>query len=778
MRKLQFLAVLLLLIWSMPGFAIDTTTLKGKVIDAFTNQALPGATVSIPDLGINAITNASGEFTFENAPTRGRFLIQVTFIGYKSYTQMVDFGKPPVLEFVLHESAIEGKEIVITGTATSSDHRKNSTSIATVSKAELLYHPSTNIIDAISRIPGVSQISTGPAISKPVIRGLSANRVVTLSDGVKQQGQQWGDEHGVEIDQYSADRVEVLRGAASLMYGSDALGGVINILDGLPAPEGTIRGEFLTNYATNNGLSGNSLMLQGNQNGFVYKARGSYKNAYSYRTPTEYVPNSGFDEKNFEGQVGVNRGWGYLHLDASSYRSNIGFYDPVRNEAGQLVDENGNSFTESQLKDRTVAYPKQDVRHYKLALNGNFLLRNGSLKTTFGFQHNLRRELSVENESPSLFLNSYTYSYDVKYTIHEVQGWAPVFGISGELMHSLNTSGQEQLVPSYDSHAYGAFAYVKKTLDSNNTLNIGGRIDYRKLTTIAFASPQVSFPGIKNQFSHVSVAAGYTHQFSDQFSFKTNAGTAFRAPNIAELSSNGVHSGAFRYEVGNPNLQPEISYQLDGSFDYENSYFNASIGGFANYINSYIYYNTNGDIKPILQSDGSFRNYPVYNFVQDNAFLRGVELALTLHPVSFIHFENGFSYTRATNQTTHTSLPYIPAAALRNELRYEPKIIGTTGSYVSVGLDNFFKQTKVDAFELPSSGYTLLNAAVGTTLKLGKEQRLTIYVAGKNLLNKAYYEHLSRFKPGRLSDQDPTLGIYNAGRSVTFGLTLPFTLKR
>lgn len=777
MKKFQFLAVLLLLICAMPGFAIETTTIKGKVIDSFTSQPLPGATVSIPDLRLTAVTNADGEFTFQNAPIRGRFLIQVSFVGYKSYTQMVDFSNPPALEFVLHEQVIEGKEIVITGSATSADHRKNSTSIATVSKAELLYHPSTNIIDAISRIPGVSQISTGPAISKPVIRGLSGNRVVTLSDGVKQQGQQWGDEHGVEIDQYSADRVEVLRGAASLMYGSDALGGVINILDGLPAPEGTIRGEFLTNYATNNGLTGNSLMVQGNENGFVYKARGSYKNAYAYHTPTEFVPNSGFNETNFEGQVGINKSWGYLHLDASSYKTNIGFYDPIRNTDGVLVDENGNTFTDEQFKDRTVTFPKQDVRHYKLALNGNFLLKNGSLKTIFGFQHNLRRELNADNENPSLFLNSYAYSYDVKYTLNEIQGWAPVFGISGEFMHSLNTSGQEQLVPSYDTQAYGAFAYVKKTWNTNNTFNIGGRVDYRKLTTVDFTSPEVSFPAIDNHFSHMSAAAGFTHQFSDQFSFKSNAGTAFRAPNIAELSSNGVHEGAFRYEVGNPNLKPEISYQLDGSLDYENAYFDASLGGFVNYINNYIYYNTNGDTKAIPQGDGTFRNYPIYNFVQDNALLRGIEASVTLHPVSFIHFENSFSYTRATNRTTNSSLPYIPAAALRNELRYEPKIPGTTGSYLSVGLDNFFKQGDVDAFELPSSGYTLLNASIGTTLKIGKEQKITIYVAGKNLLNKAYYDHLSRFKPGRLSDEDPTLGIYNTGRNVTFGLTLPFTLK-
>ena len=777
MKKLQKLAVLLLLtLCAIPGFALETTMVKGKVLDYSSRQPLPGATISIPDLRISAVSNAQGEFTFNNAPDHGRFLVQVSFVGYKSFTQMIDFASPPQLVFELHESVIEGKEIVITGSATSADHRRNSTSIARVGKADLLYHPSTNIIDAISRIPGVSQISTGPAISKPVIRGLSANRVVTLSNGVKQQGQQWGDEHGVEIDQYSADRVEVLRGAASLMYGSDALGGVINILDALPAPEGSIRGEFLTNYATNNGLTGNSLMVHGNDNGFVYKARGSYKNAYSYQTPTEFVPNSGFNETNFEGQIGLNKSWGFLHLDASSYRSNIGFYEPGRNAAGQLVDEDGNLFTDEQNHDRTLAYPKQDVRHYKLAMNGNFLLSKGSLKTTLGYQHNLRRELDQANDDPALFLNSYAYSYDLKYTGNEVNGWAPVVGLSGEFMHSLNTSGQEQLIPDYNTQAYGAFAYVKKTWETN-TFNIGARLDYRRLTTTAFEGAEVTFPGISNSFSHLSAAAGFTHQFSEQFSFKTNAGSAFRAPNIAELSSNGVHEGAFRYEVGNPDLKPEKSYQLDASFDFQNEYFDASLGGFANYINQYIYYSTSGATVPVELEDGSSRNYPVYNFVQDNAFLSGLEASLTLHPVSFIHFENGFSYTRATNRSTHTALPFIPAAALRNELRFEPKLKGTTGSYISIGLDNVFKQTKVDTFELPTSGYTLLNASIGTTLMLGKAQKITLYIAGKNLLNKAYYDHLSRYKPGRLSDEDPTLGIYNAGRNVTFGLTMPFTLR-
>lgn len=773
MKKIYpILAILLSVFIFSSTFAADVAQLSGKITDAQTKSPLAGATITIPDLRVSALTNQDGVFTLKNVPSRGHFLVQVSYIGYRTITQSIDFANPGTLEFALQQSVIEGREIVITGSASSSDNRKNSTSVATVSKADLLYHPSTNLIDALSRVPGVSQVTTGPAISKPVIRGLSYNRVVTLNNGVKQQGQQWGDEHGIEIDQYSADHVEILRGPASLMYGSDALGGVINILDGLPAPEGTLRGEFLTNYATNNGLTGSSLMLQGNENGLVYKVRGSYKNAYSYKTPTEYVPNSGFNETNFEGQIGLNKKWGYAHLDASSFRTNIGFYEPVRNDAGQLVDDDGNPFSDAQNKDRTLAYPKQDIRHYKLALNSNILIGEGSLKATLGYQHNLRRELETEGEGPSLFLNSYTYSYDVKYSFKQVNGWAPVIGVSGEYMHSLNTTGEEKLIPDFDSQAFGAFGYVKKTWD-NDTFNAGIRFDYRKMTGKQFSDEEADFNAFTNKFSHVSGALGYTHEFNDAFSFKANAGSAFRAPNIAELSSNGVHEGVFRYEIGNPDLKPEQSYQFDASFDYQNQYVNASLGGFANIIDNYIYYNTNGDNKLV-----NGREYPVYNFVQDNAFLRGIEASLTLHPVSFIHFENSFAYTRATNRTTKESLPFIPAATLRNELRFEPTIAGTSHSYVSVGIDNFFKQTKIDSFEQPSAGYTLLNAAIGTTLKLSKKQDITIYAAGKNLLNKAYYDHLSRFKPGRLSDEDTSLGIYNMGRNITFGVNIPFTLKK
>ncbi|RZK90164.1 MAG: TonB-dependent receptor, partial [Pedobacter sp.] len=315
MKKLQLLGlVILYTLLSTSVFANVLKDIKGKVTDATTKETLPGATIFIPDLKVTAQTNNDGEFTLNNLPGKGVYLVEVHYVGYKTSTRVINLASVASLDFALQSTAIETKEVVITGSLISSTSKRNSASAAVLGKDQLL-QPSTNLIDALTKIPGVSQITTGPSISKPVIRGLGYNRIVTLDDGIKQQGQQWGDEHGIEIDQFKSDRVEVLRGAASLMYGSDALGGVINLLEPSSAPDGQVKGEFITNYSTNNGLTANSLMLNGNENGFVWRARGTYKNAYSFKTPTGYFPNSGFNETDLSGMVGLNKSWGYTHLN-------------------------------------------------------------------------------------------------------------------------------------------------------------------------------------------------------------------------------------------------------------------------------------------------------------------------------------------------------------------------------------------------------------------------------------------------------------------------------
>ena len=760
--KVKLLGSLLLLILPVYIYAA-VAAFTGKVTDAKTNEPIIGATVTISQLKISTSTNANGEFTFDRLPARGRYVVEVRYLGYQTLVKTVDLSSPASFNFTLTSSTIEAREVVVTGTLIASTSKNNSTSAAVVNKEEL-QGSYTNLIDALAKqVPGVSQISTGPGISKPVIRGLGYNRVVTLSDGVKQQGQQWGDEHGIEIDQYQADKVEVLRGAASLQYGSDAIGGVINLVEPLAPAPGLIKGEILSNYSTNNGLSGTSLMLTGNENGFVWRGRGSYQNAYSFKTPDGYFPNSGYNNTNLSGMLGLNKSWGYSHLNFSYYKNNIGFFDP------ESVDE-----LYSTEHSRTLDFPRQDIRHYKIAWNNNFVVGEGSLKVDLGYQKNQRRELE-DSADPALYFDLNTYSLDTKYTLPSKNGWEPVVGLSGSIGHSLNKA-EEKLIPEYNTYAAGVFGFVKKTYGSN-TVSAGLRYDYIKNNgKQLFEEYEEKFTGFKNTFNSISGALGYTHVFNDNINFKANAGSAFRAPNPAELGSNGVHEGTFRYEVGNGNLSPERSYQADATLEFGSGILTGSLGVYENYVHNFIYAsNINNETIEVPTED--LGEYPVYRYGQVNANLYGAEASVTLHPVSYLHFENTFGYTHAQNTTLNRPLPFIPAGTMHNTLRFEPKIKGLNAFYLSLGIDNYFKQNRIDAtFETPTASYTLLNAGIGATFKLGT-QSLKLYVSGYNLTDKRYYDALSRLKPGRLDQNNTALGVYNPGRNITFGFFLPFNIK-
>ncbi|RZA03687.1 MAG: TonB-dependent receptor [Sphingobacteriaceae bacterium] len=736
--------------------------LTGTVTDAKTNQPIAGATVSISQLRLNIVTDAQGKFSFSSLPSQGRYVIEVKYIGYQSVVKTIDLSSSTELNIVLIPSMSEMHEVIITGTPIASNNKFNSTSATVVSRNELLA-PATNLIDVLARqVPGVSQITTGPGISKPIIRGLGYNRVVTLNNGVKQQGQQWGDEHGIELDQ-NADRVEVLRGAASLLYGSDAIGGVINVLEPLVPQSGQIKGEFLSNYSTNNGLTSNSLMLTGNNNGFVWRGRGSYQSAGNFKTPDGYYINSGYNTTNLSGMLGLNKKWGYSHLNFSYFKNNIGFHEA---EPGDEL------YTNNQT--RNIDFPRQDIRHYKIALNNNIVLGNGTLKLDLGYQKNQRREL--ESAIPALFFDMNVYSVDAKYYLPEKNGWQPLLGFSGSSEVSRN-KGEEALIPEYNRLSVGAFAYIKKTWEKN-TFNAGVRFDHINNDGKAFEDGgTLIFPGFNNKFSNVSGALGYTHIFNDAISFKANVGSAFRAPNPAELGSNGAHEGTTRFEIGNANLKAERSYQADAALEFGHSIVTGSIGIYQNYINNYIYASgAAGDQTIIPDEDGNPQTFDIYRYGQVNANLYGLEGSLNIHPTAFIHLDNTFTYTHAKNTTFNKPLPLIPAGVINNTIRVEPKVKGLDDFYIYAGINNYFKQYRVDAtFETPTNAYTLINAGVGTTLHIGK-QPIKVYIAANNLTNKRYYDALNRLRPGRLAQTDPTFGVLNPGRNITFGIHVPLSL--
>jgi len=763
MKKIHLFVFIIFTMISFKGYSLEVAEFKGSVTDATTQAPLSGATVYIADLKAVTTTDSNGEFALKHIPGRGRFLLEVRYIGYKTYSQVVDLSNLAKLNIALEPSAIESAEVVVTGSPFSSNNKTNSLSVVTIGKTRLAQAGGTNLIDAVSKIPGVSQVSTGGAISKPVIRGLGYNRVLTMVDGAREEAQQWGDEHGIEVDQFSAARVEILKGPASLLYGSDALGGVINIIDDLVPAPGVHNGAFTASYAANNGLTASSLMLQGNDNGLVYRGRVSYKNAFGFGDSHTVVPNSGFNEFNVNGMIGLNKTWGYSHLTFSRFNTNIGLVEEGPDSTGDYLDEDGSVISKSDARTRKLGLPYQNINHYRAALNSNFIIGNGQLKTTLAFQRNLRKEFEESLDEPGLSLGLNSYTYDLKYYFPNSGTWEPAIGIQGMYQRNTN-SGDEFLIPDYTSNGIGAFAYLKRNFQKG-AINLGLRYDYKNVdgNNLEFEGEQV-FEGFNNNFSNVSGSLGFAFEVAKDLVLKGNAGSGFRAPNIAELAANGRHEGTFRYEIGNSDLKQETSLQFDLGLEYTAKNVTFGLNAYVNRIYNYIYPgNFNNETKDLENEDGQVETLPVYRYVQTDADLLGGEASVDFHLVKSLHFENSFSYVKGINKANDSALPFIPAAALNNELRFEPELRGLAESYVKVGLSNVFKQSRFDQFETQTNGYTLLDAGIGTSVAT-KKGKINFWVTGQNLLNKSYYNHLSRYK---------LANIYNPGRNVVFGITVP-----
>lgn len=763
-RAHLLLYIALCLFFPFMSSASSLAEVRGKVIDASTHNPLSGATIYITDLKAYTTTNNQGEFILRNIPSKGRFLLEVRFVGYKTHSEAIDLSGQTSLTISLYPSIIESAEVVITGSPFSSKNKTNSLSVVTIGKTNLLQSGGSNLVDAISKVPGVSQVSTGGAISKPIIRGLGYNRVLTMVDGAREESQQWGDEHGIEVDQFAAARVEILKGPASLLYGSDALGGVINVIDDLVPAPGAHNGTFNSTYSTNNGLTASSLMLQGNDDGFVYRGRVSYKNAYGFGYKNTTVPNSGFNELNFNGMLGLNKSWGYSHLTFSRFHTNVGLVEDGPDQNGNYLNEDGDVITQSEARKRKLDLPYQDITHYRTALNSNFILGQGQLKTVFAYQSNIRKEFEESLQEPGLDLNLKSYTYDVKYNFPSLGQWQPAVGVQGMYQNNTNR-GDEFLIPDYTSNNIGAFAYLKRSFNKG-AINAGLRYDYKKMNgeALNFEGEEI-FTGFNNKFSNLSGSMGFAFEIAKELVIKGNVGSGFRAPNIAELASNGRHEGTFRYEIGNSNLKQETSMQVDLGLEYTGENVSFGLNAYANRIFNYIYAgNFNDETKPFENEDGSIDVLPIYRYVQTNADLLGGEASVDFHLIKSLHFENSFSYTKGINRATDKPLPFIPAASINNEVRFEPSIKGLEDSYIKVGITNTFKQARFDNFETQTNGYTLLDAGIGTSIAT-KKGSFNIWVTGQNLLNKVYYNHLSRYKP---------VGIYNPGRNITFGIAVPF----
>ena len=692
-------------------------------------------------------------------------------------------------------------ELTVTGVTGDTKLKHATAPVSIVSPQTLRATASTNIIDAIAHQPGVSQLTTGGSISKPIIRGLGYNRVVVMSEGVRQEGQQWGDEHGVEVDGSSVGSVEILKGPASLMYGSDAMAGVVILHPQPTLAEGELKGNISTEYQTNNGLFHYSLQMAGNQKGFVWDARYSDKMAHAYKNKyDDYVPGSQFRERAGRLMLGINKAWGHSRLVWTAYHLTPSIVEGERDtETGELEREEG--WTGHQYG---KSLPFQQVKHYKAVWDNALNLSSGCLKAIIGYQQNRRQEFEESEDEYELYFKLHTLTYDLRYITNEWNGWKLSTGIGGMYQKSGN-EGEEYLIPDYRLFDFGVYATATKAFGDRWTLSGGLRYDHRRLHGYELMEDgEMRFVDFTRHFNGVTGSIGAVCNISDHFNLRLNLARGFRTPNMSELASNGVHEGSLRYELGNQQLKAEYSLQADLGLDFTSRYVSAQLTLFANRIDNYIFIRGEGQ-----EVRGERMEYPVYVYTQGDARLLGFEVGVDFHPVHSVHFSNAFSYVDA--QLLHADddtkyLPFTPAPKWSSELKWEifhhshstinhhhstfhsaeGRLLPTgrknvqrsmfNNLYVAVGLDCYLRQTHIyraDDTETETPGYALLSLSAGTDIQLRGKKVAEFHITADNLLDKAYQNHLSRLKYADVNVVTGRRGVYNMGRNITFKVVIP-----
>ena len=678
-------------------------------------------------------------------------------------------------------------EITVTGVTGDTKLKHATAPVSIVTPQILKATAATNIIDAISHQPGVSELTTGGSISKPIIRGLGYNRVVVMSEGVRQEGQQWGDEHGVEVDGSSVYSVEILKGPASLMYGSDAMAGVV-ILHAQPTlPEGEIHANVSTEYQTNNGLFNYNLSIAGNQKGFVWDAHYSDKMAHAYKNKYDgYVPGSQFRERAGRLMLGTNQSWGHSRLIWTAYHLTPSIVEGERDpETGEL------ECNSDDVKTYSKALPFQQVKHYKLVWDNSLNLSSGYLKAIIGYQQNRRQEFEESADEYGIFLKLHTLTYDLRYVTNENNGWKFSTGIGGMYQKSVN-EGEEYLIPDSRLFDFGIYATATKTLGEKWTLNGGVRYDHRRLHGYELIEDgDLRFTDFIRRFNGLTGSVGAVCNINEHFNLRLNLARGFRTPNISELASNGVHEGSLRYEIGNQNLKAEYSLQADLGLDFNSNYVSAQLALFANRIDNYIFTHR---VLEVIDPD-----YLTYAYTQGDARLLGFEAGIDFHPIHSIHFSNTFSYVNA--QQLHASddtkyLPFTPAPHWTSELKWElfhhshntvnhhhtsdaAHRSPLNNLYFAVGLDCYMKQSNIysaDDTETETPGYALLSLSAGTDIQVKGKKIAELYITADNLLDKAYQNHLSRLKYTDINVVTGRQGVFNMGRNISFKLVIPIRM--
>ncbi|MBQ0048763.1 MAG: TonB-dependent receptor [Bacteroidales bacterium] len=682
-------------------------------------------------------------------------------------------------------------EVTVTGLTGTERMKDSPIAFSVVTPKWLQQSFGANMVDAISLHPGLAQISTGVGISKPIIRGLGHNRVVVVEQGIRQESQQWGDEHGLEVDASGVHSVEILKGPASLMYGSDAIAGVVVLHPEHPLMEGTLQAKLGDEYQSNNGLYNYHAGFAGNVNGLLWNWHFNDKAAHCYKNKQDgYVPGTWFKERDVMGMLGVQKPWGHSYWRFSHVNFTPGIPEGERSESesrpGALVWADG-----SDACSYANQLPFQRVLHTKVVSDNAWRVGHGMLKTIVGYQQNFRREFEEEMTEAELSMRLHTVNYDLRWQLPLAHSWNLATGVNGMWQQNRNEA-EETLIPDYRLFDFGYFLTANKQVERWH-LSGGARIDNRQLWNLpkdtqtdkrqpGTTSPEKNgdaqqCPSLRRNFTGITGSLGAVYNINPHTNLRLNAARGFRAPTVGELSSDGVHEGSIRYELGNANLRSEYSTQIDLGMDYTTHYVSLSASLFTNWIQNYIFL----DRLP-YETEG----YQTFQYRQGDARLMGGEMSVDVHPINPLHVENTFSYVRGVQlhkPDGGRNLPMMPAPRWTSLIRYEFPDFARKHcrrSYVSFGLVCHLRQNHVytsdpladsdEVNETPTPAYTTFNLSAGVDLHVLGHSCIELTLSCQNLFDKVYQPHLSRLK---YADAP---GVSAMGRNICFKVNVPLDI--
>lgn len=757
-----------------PAPAACALTLAGRVADQRTGEALPGAVLRLDETGAAEAADPDGHYHFHGL-CPGTYHVRGSFVGYGEDVVVVVLKNSVTRNLGLRANAQQLGNVQVTGER--EEVPLVSQSQATLSGAALQQTRGLSLGESLKSISGVYSIQTGPTISKPVIHGVYGNRVLILNNGVRQEGQQWSSDHAPEIDPFTATRLSVIKGAASIRYGADAIGGVVLVEPAALPDTAGVGGELNLVGMSNGRLGAASGYVQtavvdstSAFHGLSARLQGTLRGAGNAQTARYYLNNTGLREQNFSAALGYHRGAVGGEAFFSRFDTRLGIFSGAEN--GSITDLAAAIGRDRPLTPDAFSYvvarPYQAVVHELLKVRAHAdLARAGTVEGTFARQTDARSEYGDQlpfnpalGNVPDLFLSLTTHTLDLAWTTPKAPAWSATVGVAGSTQ--ANVRAYEFLIPNFRNYGAGVYALGKHT-GERFILEAGLRYDYRWLQAFFLNNSTVIVETPTTIYQAVTGTLGGVLNLGSGLTLSANLGTAWRPPTVNELYAAGVHQSAATYEQGNPGLTREQAYNGTASVNYAGPQVEAEVGGYVNYVQNYIF------LRPALRYIRTVRGaYPVFDYTQADVIFRGVDAHVSYRPVPALTATMALSLLWAYNQTASDYLIYAPPQRLQSSLRYALSATAT-GPYLEINnllVARQYRAPQSGDYSPPPAGYALWGAVAGTTLRLG-HQPVEVSVSATNLLNTEYRDYLNRFR------------YYAAdlGRNVQLRLRVPFGFR-